>query len=179
MLIGTYLWGQDGLLKVDGCFAYGWTEDNTVTIFLTPQRMTPTSCLIHGSFIPKKTQEGHVIKESPSCRFFNTGSQLFFLKRHPPLLSQEAVWVLGFANPIWVARSPFGQLELSPTCDVYVQPHPRVPRQGCSRAAPNNFCVEKKEPPPGPGGSCPSPRRWWSSGDQPAVGLEVTLRRFR
>lgn len=114
MLIGTYLWGQDGLLKVDGCFAYGWTEDNTVTIFLTPQRMTPTSCLIHGSFIPKKTQEGHVIKESPSC----TGSQLFhhfFLKRQFGFLDLQTQFGLpGLPSGNWSYRRP-GMSTFSPT----------------------------------------------------------------
>ena len=174
MLIGTYLWGQGGLLKVDGCFAYGWTEDNTVTIFLTPQRTTPTSCLIHGSFIPKKTQEGHVIKESPSCRFFNIGSQLFhhfFLKRQFGFLDLQTQFGLpGLPSGNWSYRRP-GMSTFSPT-----QGYPAKAALG---QPPIISAWRKRNPPPGPGGSCPSPRRWWSSGDQPAVGLEVTLRRFR
>lgn len=50
---------------------------HSVTIFLTPQRMPPsTAGLICSNFIPKKTLEGHVMKERLDCGFSNLGSQL-------------------------------------------------------------------------------------------------------
>lgn len=42
-------------------------------------RSFPAAGLIHGSFFPQKTPQGHVRKESPGCGFSGLGSRLFHL----------------------------------------------------------------------------------------------------